>query len=159
MSNLFKGERLYTEAETLAAIRRALEGALVKRLRELRNNQYADPSTAPEFVFLDPDLPPSEWQKQYNMDVVYVRADRIEQLVATNEALTEQLEAARLDAKEAEAYSVWLEGKLAKATKALKNVRDFVRDLEPYADQGHTLAPALHDACVILNELKGSKHD
>jgi hypothetical protein len=64
---------------------------LVKRLRELRNNQYADPSTAPEFVFLDPDLPPSEWEKQYSMDVVYIRADRIEQLVATNEALTATL--------------------------------------------------------------------
>jgi hypothetical protein len=48
-----------------------------------------------------------------------------------------------------------LEGKLAKATKALQKVRDFVRDLEPYADQGHTLASALHDACVILNELEG----
>jgi hypothetical protein len=79
---------------------------LVKRLRELRNNQYADPSTAPEFVFLDPDLPPSEWEKQYSMDVVYVRADRIE-------ALTEQLEAARADAKEAEAYAEELEAKLA----------------------------------------------
>ena len=55
---------------------------LLKRLRELRNNQYADPSTAPEFVFLDPDLPPSEWEKQYSMDVVYVRADRIETLTA-----------------------------------------------------------------------------
>jgi hypothetical protein len=34
--------------------------------------------------------------------------------------LTEQLEAARLDAKEAEAYSVWLEANLAKAVKDLK---------------------------------------
>ena len=80
-----------------------------------------------------------------------------EELEAANriEALTEQLEDARLDAKEAEVYSVWLEKQLAKATKALQKVRDFVRDLEPYADQGHTLAPALHDACVILNELEG----
>jgi hypothetical protein len=60
---------------------------LMKRLRELRNNQYADPSTAPEFVFLDPDLPPSEWEKQYSMDVVYVRADRIEALTAENARL------------------------------------------------------------------------
>lgn len=44
---------------------------------------------------------------------------------------------------------------LSKAVAALHKVRDFVRDLEPYADQGHTLAPALHDACVILNELEG----
>jgi hypothetical protein len=55
---------------------------LVKRLRELGSKQHADPSTAPEFVFLDPDLPPSEWEKQYSMDVVYVRADRIEALTA-----------------------------------------------------------------------------
>ena len=75
------------------------------------------------------------------------------------EALTEQLESARLDAKEAEAYSVWLESKLQKTVTALQKVRDFVRDLEPYADQGHTLAPALYDACVILNELEGHKHD
>jgi hypothetical protein len=72
---------------------------LVKRMQELRSNQYADPSTAPEFVFIDPDLPPSEWEKQYSMDVVYVRADRIE-------ALTEQLEAARADAKEAEVVEI-----------------------------------------------------
>jgi hypothetical protein len=44
-------------------------------------------------------------------------ADRID-------ALTEQLEAARLDAKEAEAYSVWLEGKLAKAVEALREIAD-----------------------------------
>ena len=46
---------------------------------------------------------------------------------------------------------------LHKAITALQKVRDFVRDLGPYADQWHTLAPALHDACVILNELEGSK--
>ena len=52
-----------------------------------------------------------------------------------------------------------LKRKLSKAIAALHKVRDFVRDLEPYADQGHTLAPALHDACVILNELEGYKDD
>ena len=45
--------------------------------------------------------------------------------------------------------------KLAKALEALEGVRSFVRDLEPYADQGHTLAPALEKACNILEELKG----
>ena len=66
---------------------------LLKRLLEFRSNQYADSNTAPEFVFLDPDLPPSQWDKQYGMDVVYVRgdvmwlnlkeqADRIEELEA-----------------------------------------------------------------------------
>jgi ABC-type transporter Mla subunit MlaD len=52
-----------------------------------------------------------------------------------------------------------LKRNLSKAVAALQKVRDFVRDLEPYADQGHTLAPALYDACVILNELEGHKHD
>jgi hypothetical protein len=42
------------------------------------------------------------------------------------EALTEQLEAARLDAEEAEAYSVWLEAKLGKT-------EDFVRRVIRYA--------------------------
>ena len=42
------------------------------------------------------------------------------------EALTEQLEATRLDAKEAEAYSVWLEAKLGKT-------EDFVRRVIRYA--------------------------
>ena len=50
-----------------------------------------------------------------------------------------------------------LKRNLYKAITALQKVRDFVRDLEPYADQGHTLAPALHDACVILNELERDK--
>ena len=86
----------------------------------------------------------------YEPDMYHTAADRIA-------SLTEQLEDARLDAKEAEAYSVWLESKLQKTVTALQKVRDFVRDLGPYADQGHTLAPALHDACVILNELEGSK--
>ena len=70
----------------------------------------------------------------YEPDMHHTAADRIEQLAATN---------ASLDAD------------LSKAIAALQKVRDFVRDLEPYADQGHTLAPALHDACVILNELEG----
>ena len=52
-----------------------------------------------------------------------------------------------------------LKHNLSKAIAALQKVRDFVRDLEPYADQGHTLAPALHDACVILNELEGHKDE
>jgi len=99
---------------------------VVKRLRELRNNQYADPSTAPEFVFLDPDLPPSEWEKQYSMDVVYVRADLYEALererdkhealallnLQENATHIARAEAARADAKEAEAYAEELEKEL-----------------------------------------------
>jgi ABC-type transporter Mla subunit MlaD len=74
----------------------------------------------------------------YEPDMHHTAADWIEQLAATN---------ASLDAN------------LSKAIAALQRVRDFVRDLEPYADQGHTLAPALHDACVILNELEGHKDE
>ena len=71
----------------------------------------------------------------------YVRADRIEQLAATCE---------ELEAKLAEC-----EARLEKATEALEGVRVFVKDLEPYADQGHTLVPALHKACETLKEIKG----
>jgi hypothetical protein len=87
---------------------------LLKRLRELRSNQYADPNTAPEFVFLDPDLPPSEWEKQYSMDVVYVRADRIEaltvKLAQATWLLTEaavQLEEGKIKTRRNRAAIIW----------------------------------------------------
>jgi len=48
-----------------------------------------------------------------------------------------------------------LEAKLAKAVGALEKVQVFVRDLEPYADQGHTLVPALREACETLKEIRG----
>jgi len=48
-----------------------------------------------------------------------------------------------------------LEAKLQKAIDALEKVQAFVRDLEPYADHGHTLAPALREACETLKEIKG----
>ncbi len=63
------------------------------------------------------------------------------------EALTEQLEAARLDAKEAEAYALWLEGKLQKTEKALDQIAGKV----PYADDPYDIARA------ALAELKGDK--
>ena len=72
-------------------------------------------------------------------------------------ALKEQLEAARRDAKEAEAYAGELEAKLAKAMTALVEVQEFVKDLEPYAEQGHTLVPALQKACAVYAELTGEK--
>ncbi len=50
-----------------------------------------------------------------------------------------------------------LDVKLAKATEALEGVRSFTRDLGLYADQGHTLAPALRKACDTLAELKGEQ--
>ena len=56
----------------------------------------------------------------------------------------------------AEAYQAQLaaEVKLQKAIDALEKVQAFVRDLEPHADQGHTLVPALREACERLAELK-----
>ena len=51
------------------------------------------------------------------------------------------------------------EAKLAKAINALEKVQGFVKDLEPYADQGHTLVPALREACEVLVVLKGEKDD
>ena len=74
----------------------------------------------------------------YEPDMHHTAADRIEQLAATNASLNADL---------------------SKAITALQKVRDFVRDLGPYMHQGHTLAPALHDACVILNELEGHKDE
>jgi len=35
---------------------------------------------APERMWVDPDILPSEWDKRYHYDVEYVRADRIEKL-------------------------------------------------------------------------------
>ena len=98
-------------------------------------------------------------------------ADRIEQLVATNEALTEQLAAARDDAKEAEAYAEELEAdrkktyeallkvsrihgeveaKLAKAVEALDML---VRDCE--ADYPPSHGAIKHFAIATLAEIKG----
>ena len=74
--------------------------------------------------------------------------DRIEQLAATNEELSNCV--AVLEAKLSKSEAL-----LAKAVGALEKVQAFVRDLEPYVDQGHTLVPALHDACMTLIELKG----
>jgi signal transduction histidine kinase len=58
----------------------------------------------------------------------------------------------------AEAYQAQLaaEAKLKKAIDALEKVQAFVRDLEPHADQGHTLVPALREACETLKEIKGA---
>jgi len=95
---------------------------LVKRLRELRSNQYADPNTAPDFVFLDPDLPPSEWEKQYGMDVVYVRADRIEELEADLRKMALDYLAAEGQAAEAYQAQLEAEAKLARAVDGLREI-------------------------------------
>ena len=52
-----------------------------------------------------------------------------------------------------------LEYKLARAVEALGGVQRFVRDLAPYADQGHTLVPALEKACAVYAELKGETNE
>jgi hypothetical protein len=57
--------------------------------------------------------------EEYPCDPGYCQ---IVELHASIEALTEQIKAARLDAKEAEAYSVWLEGRLSKAVEAFKKL-------------------------------------
>ena len=57
--------------------------------------------------------------------------------------------------EQAEARIEELEAKLARVTEALESVRSFTRDLGLYADQGHTLAPALRKACDTLAKLKG----
>jgi short subunit dehydrogenase-like uncharacterized protein len=50
-----------------------------------------------------------------------------------------------------------LEDKLSKAMAALGDVQLFVKDLEPYADQGTTLVPALQKACTTYVELTGGE--
>jgi len=173
---------------------------LVKRLRELRNNQYADPSTAPEFVFLDPDLPPSEWEKQYSMDVVYVRADLYEALererdkhealallnLQENATHIARAEAARADAKKAEAYAEELEkeielneqeacmveddlikadkeiddlkAKLAKAVDALRQIAEQTKGVTPEPDNLQIAIGSIHSyARALLAEIEGEK--
>ena len=47
------------------------------------------------------------------------------------------------------------EEKLNEAMAALQKVQAFVKEIEPYADQGHTLVPSLLYACDVYNKLKG----
>ena len=47
------------------------------------------------------------------------------------------------------------EEKLNEAMTALQKVQAFVKEIEPYADQGHTLVPSLLYACDVYNKLKG----
>jgi hypothetical protein len=48
-----------------------------------------------------------------------------------------------------------LEAKLEMAVGALAGVDKFVRDLSPFADPSHTLAPPLAKACEVYAELTG----
>lgn len=40
------------------------------------------------------------------------------------------------------------------AVSALGKVQAFVKELEPYTDQGITLHPALYEACMVYERLK-----
>lgn len=96
-------------------------------------------SDAPERIWIQSDHIPdelalNEWDtrpddNEVHLFTEYVRADRIKEL----------------------------EEKLAKALTALGDVQWFVKDLEPYADQGHTLVPALQKACAVYVELTSSE--
>jgi hypothetical protein len=79
-------------------------------------------------------------------------ADRIEELEAQRTRTYQALLRVTKIHDEAEA-------KLAKALEALEQVQAFFRDLEPYADQGHTLVPALREACETLKEIRGETDD
>jgi hypothetical protein len=78
----------------------------------------------------------------------YVRADRIE-----------QLEAARHDADEAEAYAWQLEQRLAKAVEALRECQEALRDhikQYPHMTKGYTV-DAEKNARAVLAELEKTK--
>jgi DNA repair exonuclease SbcCD ATPase subunit len=82
-------------------------------------------------------------------------AARIEELEADLRKMALDYLAAQGQAAEAYQAQLAAEDKLNKAIDALEKVQAFVRDLEPHADQGHTLVPALREACETLAELKG----
>ena len=102
-----------------------------------------------------------DWEHVWPQDLdepeggLYIKAaDRIEELEAKLDwVITERDETFALMLDRAQTA----EAKLAKAMEALEKVQTFVRELEPYADQGHVLVPALHDARTTLAELKGEK--
>jgi hypothetical protein len=70
-------------------------------------------------------------------------ADRIEQLINLNEALVELLDAARADAKEAEAYAEELEAKVKNLTKHHANMADPRYWEGRYRDEKAKLAQAV----------------
>ncbi len=74
-------------------------------------------------------------------------------------ALTEQLEAARHDADEAEAYAWQLEQRLAKAVEALRECQEALRDhikQYPHMAKGYTV-DAEKNARAVLAELEKTK--
>jgi hypothetical protein len=81
-------------------------------------------------------------------------ADRIEQLINLNEALVELLDAARADAKEAEAYAEELEAKVKNLTKHHANMADPRYWEGRYRDEKAKLAKAVEALGSI--ELYGS---
>ena len=87
---------------------------------------------APERMWIDPDILPSEWHKQYYCDVEYIRADTVAAMVAE----------ARIDA---EAKLSESEDLLAKAQGALHQIAG----KKDYADDPWGIAR------TTLAELKG----
>ena len=108
------------------------------------------------------------WLRVEDTNLTDFAADRIEQLVATNEALTKERDEADDLAKAAFAdgasnnirlaetsYRVkWLEAKLAKAVGALD---DIVKDCE--ADYPPSHGAIKHFAIATLAEIKGESHE
>ena len=93
-----------------------------------------------------------EWN--CNPDDLDSAADEITRL--QGELLSMALDCLATHSQAIEAHEAKLaaEKKLQKAIDALEKVQVFARDLEPYVDQGHTLVPALREACEVLAELK-----
>jgi primosomal protein N'' len=81
--------------------------------------------------------------------------ERIEELEAKLDLSEGALDVASKSWGECQRILEQTEAKLNKAIDALEKVQAFVRDLEPHADQGHTLVPALREACETLKEIKG----
>jgi hypothetical protein len=101
------------------------------------------------------DVEELEAKLKWADEISNIQANRIEELEADLRKMALDYLAAEGQAAEAYQAQLVAEVKLQKAIDALEKVQAFVRDLEPHADQGHTLVPALREACETLAELKG----
>ena len=128
---------------------------LVKALRDFADDGYADLSVAAADRI---EALTAKVKLMDDLDVI--NGEKIE-------ALTEQLEAARADAKEAEAYAEELEAKLAEAVEALRKLHHAVCGETGFAacvrlDSGLAYPwPALDEADEMtrttLAEIEGEK--
>lgn len=114
-------------------------------------------SEAPERLWIDPDILPSESHKRYNCDVEYVRADRIEELKAENHLLKTAgvIEVAVRNPNVAEYIRHWearaeaAEAKLAKAVGVAEKAIGWLR----------LYGADVHREAATLAELKGQDDD